>query len=525
MTFSLYRHRLPTLRSAAVLIGLFTCAVVDGAIYDATKTEGSLTRTLRLNIPDTVETVCGIIIVGNGAGGSTLSQAEDPELVALASRIQFAVMGTTRWTGFWYTDNSEILLFESMLSDFAATTGHVELVNAPWLPMGHSNGGQMSYGMAAKRPEKVIAFITSKGAYYNDPYPSESTLRIPGLLIAGEIDTELRRTNIALLYSTNRARGALWSWVEEEATTHADHNGQQLKLPFLVECCRLRYPDDQSPLDGPVTLKDLNAFDGWLVDQTTWDTGMTEIFPYENAPRDPINYGWVPNKRIAMLYRAFSSRNKVTQDITVITSPRSLSDSTVFALPVVSGLEWDSIEGFVDGCSLGTVQTGEIPSWPINFQTGGLYTFHALITLSDGSQRVSYLNRVFVDAQLPQTKFENWLFDQYPPGLQFPETRSEDGLTTALQRFAYDLDSDGGHLPRIEIAATGSGMAYSYTQNAQCEESGIEFHLQVSEDLSRWIDMAEDDPLVNIDGNTVSMTLEVVDGAPRWARTGLYLRP
>lgn len=181
--------------------------------------------------------------------------------VAFAERNGFAVVATAFFLNFRKSDNSEVLLFESMLFSLASISLHPEVHRVPWMPLENSNGGQMSYGLAAKRPEKVIAFVASKGCCYNNVLPPEATLAVPGMLIAGEFDTAVRRTNIRNLYANNRARGALWAWEEEEEeepTAHDDHNGRQLKFAFLAECYRLRYPKEGASRSGIVLLNSLH---------------------------------------------------------------------------------------------------------------------------------------------------------------------------------------------------------------------------------------------------------------------------
>lgn len=143
-------------------------APLPAAVYDLSPDS---TRKLRLNVPDGTGVVRGIVIVGNGAGGDVRSQATRAEFVTFAQSIGFAVLATGFWSNFSYSNDYEINLLEAARATFAAQSGKPELVNAPWLPLGHSNGGQMSYGLNTKRPAKVIAFITSKGCCYNDFTP------------------------------------------------------------------------------------------------------------------------------------------------------------------------------------------------------------------------------------------------------------------------------------------------------------------------------------------------------------------
>ena len=135
----------------ALTLGLIA-SIAQAQIYDLQRFVNDQyisnhTFKLRLNIPESVEVVRGILINGNGAGGDATGSATNPEFVAFAESIGFAVLATGYWYYFPLEDDAELLLFEEMLQELADISEHPELVHAPWLPMGHSNGGQMSYGM------------------------------------------------------------------------------------------------------------------------------------------------------------------------------------------------------------------------------------------------------------------------------------------------------------------------------------------------------------------------------------------
>lgn len=199
-----------------VAIGMGNWPALSAAIYDLESGAGPF---LRLNVPENLEIARGILIWGNGAGGDARARATDPELMALASSLDFAVLATSQWGNF--SNSSEISIFESALSTFANSSNHPELLDAPWLPIGFSNGGQMSFGLNALRPQKVIAFAANKGGSYNVNSPSFPALTPPGLLIAGELDSTLLRNAIERLFDQNRPRGARWAWVEAEAVGHS----------------------------------------------------------------------------------------------------------------------------------------------------------------------------------------------------------------------------------------------------------------------------------------------------------------
>ena len=211
----------------------------QGQVFDyATGVRGT-----RMWVPPAASTVKGIVIYGNGAGGDDRNAVYAPWLQQFAQLHDYALIGTSMWGNL---SGSEINTWDLHLAALATQSAHPELVNAPWAPMGFSNGGQMSYGFNALRPDKTIAFVTNKGCCYNNLLPSTAALKTPGILIAGEFDTTLRRNNIRGLFNNNRPRGALWSWVEQEGMAHEGF-AFELMLPFFAEAIRLRYPAGQAP--------------------------------------------------------------------------------------------------------------------------------------------------------------------------------------------------------------------------------------------------------------------------------------
>ncbi|MEM8867185.1 MAG: hypothetical protein AAGC73_02850 [Verrucomicrobiota bacterium] len=491
-----------------------------GALYDWAENGGE-NRLLRLNIPDSIGTgtVRGLLIYANTYQGNSINKATDAELVAFASGIDFAVLATAEWYNFSEPDDAELLLFETALAELANDSGHPELANAPWLPVGFSNGGQFSYGLAAKRPEMVIAFVVSKGCCYSTFSPGEATRKVPGLLIAGENDTTLRRDNIHLLYSQNRALGALWSWVEEEATGHTENNEEDLKLPFLAEAYRLRYPEDQSPANGTVTLNELNPNTGWLVDQTTWGSGYTDIYPYteidDDPSSEPTDYGWVLNEKIARLYRSFASRLKVTNEPTGTNSPVAISTTVSYSPDLTNNLQWSEIDNYVDGHLLSTTASGSSPTDSIDFTYGGLYAFHSVITLSNGSKRVSQLNRVYIEGTTPSNRFENWLYDRYKPADHFAGALDSNGYT-AIETYAFDLDTSLSNFPQIQSPAV-----YQFTQRSDLEGSGVLFEVRTNSNLliDSWSTLTPDDPSYSLSYNVVTVDLSAGGSLSNFAKT------
>lgn len=388
------RSRIPFL---CLLIALGTLSPTSAALLDYAVGD-STGRVLRLNVPDDLTVVRGILIRGNGAGGDASSSAEDPELVAFARSLEFAVLGTGYWANFGDAAQAELAAFTEGLAQLAARSGHPELVHAPWLPIGHSNGGQMSYGLNALRPERVIAMVVSKGAYYVTSRPAAAALRTPGLLIAGEADTELRRAAIRDLFEGNRPRGALWAWCEEEATGHEEGASAEVIRPFIEECVRLRLPPDGDPRQGPVALRELSESSGWLVESGSARQGFARIFSYADYPAERSRAGWLPSERMARVFRAFASYHKP-----VATTLESASTRVVaYGAEVVYRLErpasgWQTIDVYEGVIALArlTPASSELAVRQTAGRSGYL-SFHSVVTAADGAQRCTMPRRVFV---------------------------------------------------------------------------------------------------------------------------------
>jgi hypothetical protein len=65
---------------------------------------------------------------------------------------------------------------------------------------------------------------------------------------------------------------------------------------------------------------------GWLVDQSTWKNGLTQIAPYSSYAGDKQKAGWLLDENIAFVYR--SSRRT--------TATPALISSSILASPLCS---------------------------------------------------------------------------------------------------------------------------------------------------------------------------------------------
>jgi dienelactone hydrolase len=407
------------IRSRLIFYGLVLFAIsipvsVNGQVYNYTTD----IRGTRMWVPPGLPTVMGVLIYGNGAGADERDAAYAPWLQQFAQVHNFALIATSMWGNL---AGSEINTWDAHLAALASASGHPELKNAPWAPIGFSNGGQMSYGFNAVRPEKTIAFITNKGCCYNDTLPPAASLKTPGILIAGELDTAVRRDSIRTLFDNNRARGAFWSWVEQQGVAHAGL-AHELMLPFMDEAIRARYPANQAPTaTAGVTLLDVNPTNGWLADQSTWHSGLTKVASYDLYPGNKQTAGWLLDKNAAFLYRAFSTYDHDAQ--LAFAQPQypglpeinfGFSTASLKLQLNLSGTPgWTKIELFNDAQSLLQLTPDGIPQSLLNLDvpipSSGVYGLSALVTHADG-QTLSTTNLlVYTAVPEPSALLMSWI--------------------------------------------------------------------------------------------------------------------
>jgi hypothetical protein len=385
-------------------IFVFVWPMAQAAIYDFSLGDAG-DRALRLNIPDGLTVVRGIIIYCNGAGQDVRGGAINPELVALAEPMGFAVMGTSHWSYFAPGYNpSEYSGWQYALEQLAVTTRHPELVRVPWLPYGMSNGGQMSYSLNALAPEKSLALAINKAPYVAVALPDDAALHTPGLILAGELDQPDYVSGVRAIYFNNRPRGALWAWAEEEMTAHNTGDSYELILPFMAEIYRMRYPAAAFPQYFDVYLNPVFESSGWLTDPDSYKNGFADIAPYAAYTKDKSVAGWLPNRRLAYIFRAYASYHKPTRAVTISpgSGPADWDTTLTYAIgePDAPWTAVDFFEGDVflkritpaEGAPLAVATTATAPGYSV---------FHALVTLADGTQRTTMPRRVFVRAGMP----------------------------------------------------------------------------------------------------------------------------
>ena len=68
--------------------------------------------------------------------------------------------------GYYEADKGSGAALLESIKAFGVESKHPELEHAPLLLWGHSARGQFNYDFTCWKPDRVIAFVANKGAYY-----------------------------------------------------------------------------------------------------------------------------------------------------------------------------------------------------------------------------------------------------------------------------------------------------------------------------------------------------------------------
>lgn len=269
-------------------------AAAHAAVFDwQDKPEANHKMEFRLYVPDNVSKVRSVIALVPGLNGDGRGMADDVAWQALAERTQSALLGCSMrgdaGGSYYEAEKWSGKIFLEALKKLAVASKHPEVAEAPIALWGHSAGGQFNFNFACWKPERTIAFVANKGAYYG-LNAKPSVRKVPALWILGQKDTEVRVKNITERYQDGRKSGALWALVPEPNEGHGVGRSRDIGMVFLEEVLALR-------LDSLGKLQPINPSQGWLGDLATKTVT-------KNAGPDagPKTLGWLPGERTATLW-------------------------------------------------------------------------------------------------------------------------------------------------------------------------------------------------------------------------------
>jgi autotransporter-associated beta strand protein len=320
-------------------------------------------------IPNDVTVIRGVIILGNGANGDQRNRTEETDWQALARAHGFALMGTHGYVCYGSTAlvDEEVRILLSDFAWYATASGHPEVAHLPFVLAGWSGGGQIAYGINTKIPERVIAYIMNKGAFYVPGDLSPAALKTPSIAVGGQFDLGADRTGIIDRFDSNRLRGGLCALAVEQNAGHVEGNVNGLFFTFFDHAIRARYPAGVTPLLGPVTLLDLSESNGWLAAKPTVSGGLSgTVYPYAAYSGTKTTACWLMDADVANLYRGFATYGPANTapavTVTAVGGPLfSASQEIEFRVAVDSNAfpNWTSADVYDGAVKLGTVTRGQ----------------------------------------------------------------------------------------------------------------------------------------------------------------------
>ncbi len=415
----------------------------DGEYYDYKDAEGI--KMVKMWIPPGVNPIKGVFISGHGGGsGDSRNFARDENIRAFAMRLGFAVAGLHNFPGReTYNDGAKV--FFNALNEFAKLGYHPEIANLPFVMYGSSNGGAAAYGFVNYAPERAICFVSNVGAGYNPEIPVDEALEVPGIFIIGKFDALIGQRGIdrtkEMIYKV-RQKGALWSWALE-LKGHEDGCSFDVYMKLVEQAVILRYPKNTNPAKSKVNLISINEKDGWLVNQESWSSGITQIASYSDYKGDKAMAGWVLNKDMAYVYRSLATHHNPLK-ISVREFDRTFNPNTdpgtMFSLggPVANPgdvitincnaerfPDWEKIEIFNGAVKLGEVNKGKETFIKTSLKPDEqVYCLTGLITGNNGLQRTCNPMHFFV-----RDKSLSWKTTKSYP--EFTTTKTNKGSKNA----------------------------------------------------------------------------------------------
>src|SRR5262245_27521007 len=154
-------------------------AVYDLAIKPTPPNMGD--HKFRLVIPENLEVVRGILVVGPYSGGDSRDFHEQAWYREFLNLHGFAFLGSTNY----YLHDYSVM--QAALKQLAIDTKHPELVNAPYAATGFSAGGGYTRKLMKADPGKVIAGVVV-GSTMKLGELTDDHRRVPMCIINGELE-------------------------------------------------------------------------------------------------------------------------------------------------------------------------------------------------------------------------------------------------------------------------------------------------------------------------------------------------
>ncbi len=294
-----------------------TAASLTGWVHDNSATAGGVRIETRVFIPANHKVLRGLIVSSPGFGGDGRGFATQDRTKGIADNWGFAALGV-KFPGsrikYIYADQGSGRALLKSIRAHAASSGHLELGNAPLLLFGFSHGGAFSYSFTLWRPSRVIAFACNKSGYATTAATTAAARAVPGMFFFGENDEPSVRPRMTQILLANRSLGALWSLAVDWGVPHAPGTANNLIFPFFDEAIKLRVPQGVAPISGPVSLTELSELSGYLGENMSFGSSSVAVASYETFGGDKGKASWFPSAVIANKWHECVSRHRGCPD-------------------------------------------------------------------------------------------------------------------------------------------------------------------------------------------------------------------
>lgn len=350
--------------------------------YDYTEvhTNGT-TRTFRLSLPDDYPYVRGILINLPGSSGDTRNEYTKPYFEEFLRVHQFAFIGAIGLVA--APGGTESLkVFSNSIPSFVTQSGKPEIAVAPWVFIGLSGGGSLSYAPITNNYAKTIAWATGSGLPGPlGTIPPPTILNIPLMAWAADNDVAGVAHAMESYVATNRTLTGRAAYAVMQGATHTDSIAVYgVGMANLHESIGLSYPTNQCPVNGPVTLSRVAEADGWLINTNTIRTAFCTTTNWSAYVGDKTKAHWVVNKNMAYVHRAFATHSSPIS----LSAPSDYSEvspgaNITITVNVASFVGWTNMAIFSFSTNIANFTSGT-PTFTMSNVTSGIHMFSAIGT-------------------------------------------------------------------------------------------------------------------------------------------------
>jgi len=193
------------------------------------------------------------------------------------------------------------------LKDFAAKSGHPELVNVPRVGVGHSAGG-MVIGVLIRDPSTTLTTCIDCSWVFDPTKLDADAKQVPMLFSMGAIPDGFKMLPaIEQHFVPARKEGLPWGMGVQWGCGHTFANAGTLMFPWIKAVVRIRLDPAGDPTKGPVKLLPVKIEDGWLGDRASTDGTFATVAAWADYKGDRASAAWFPDRATAEVWRAWQT--------------------------------------------------------------------------------------------------------------------------------------------------------------------------------------------------------------------------